>query len=81
VRKCALHQLDVSGAFGGFYERGAGFHASRVQSQRLRRWYYAQVMNLFKDVDAALLIHIGATFGTGVGLMNYSAISAEFEQR
>lgn len=36
---------------------------------------------LFKDVDAALLIHIGANFGTGVGLMNYSAISAEFTFR
>lgn len=36
---------------------------------------------LFKDVDAALLIHIGATFGTGVGLMNYGAISAEFTFR
>ncbi len=36
---------------------------------------------LFKDVDAALLIHIGSTFGTGVGLMNYGAISAEFTFR
>jgi aminobenzoyl-glutamate utilization protein B len=36
---------------------------------------------LFKDIDAALLIHIGATFGTGVGLQNYGAISAEFTFR
>ena len=36
---------------------------------------------LFKDIDAALLIHIGSTFGTGVGLMNYGAISAEFTFR
>ncbi|HEX9193403.1 MAG TPA: amidohydrolase [Burkholderiales bacterium] len=36
---------------------------------------------LFKDIDAALVIHIGSTFGTGVGLMNYGAISAEFTFR
>ncbi|MBC7779840.1 MAG: amidohydrolase [Proteobacteria bacterium] len=36
---------------------------------------------LFKDIDAAMLIHIGATFGTGVGLMNYGAVSAEFTFR
>jgi aminobenzoyl-glutamate utilization protein B len=36
---------------------------------------------LFKDIDAALLIHIGSAFGTGVGLMNYGAISAEFTFR
>jgi len=36
---------------------------------------------LFKDIDAALLIHIGPAFGTGVGLMNYGAISAEFTFR
>ena len=36
---------------------------------------------VFKDVDAALLIHIGSAFGTGVGLMNYAAISAQFTFR
>ncbi len=33
---------------------------------------------LFKDADAAILIHIGDNFGTGYGLLNYAAISAKF---
>jgi aminobenzoyl-glutamate utilization protein B len=33
---------------------------------------------LFKDADAAILIHIGDNFGTGHGLLNYAAISAKF---
>src|SRR5262249_5281738 len=32
----------------------------------------------FKDVDAAILIHIGDNLGTAVGLQNYAAISAKF---
>ena len=32
----------------------------------------------FKDVDAALIIHIGDNSATGYGLMNYAAISAKF---
>ena len=32
----------------------------------------------FKDVDAALIIHIGQNLSTGYGLMNYAAISAKF---
>ena len=35
----------------------------------------------FKDVDAAILIHIGDNFGTGYGLQNYAAISAKFTFR
>lgn len=31
-----------------------------------------------KDVDAALIVHIGDNFSTGWGLQNYSAISATF---
>ena len=33
---------------------------------------------LFKDADAAILVHIGDNFGTGYGLLNYAAISAKF---
>jgi aminobenzoyl-glutamate utilization protein B len=33
---------------------------------------------LFKDADAAILIHIGDNFSTGYGLQNYAAISAKF---
>src|SRR3954462_11571210 len=33
---------------------------------------------LFKDADAAILIHIGENFSTGYGLQNYAAISAKF---
>src|SRR6266567_468102 len=33
---------------------------------------------LFKDADAAMLVHIGANFSTGYGLLNYAAISAKF---
>jgi aminobenzoyl-glutamate utilization protein B len=33
---------------------------------------------LFKDADAAILIHIGENFATGYGLLNYAAISAKF---
>jgi aminobenzoyl-glutamate utilization protein B len=33
---------------------------------------------LFKDADAAILIHIGDNLSTGHGLMNYAAISAKF---
>ena len=33
---------------------------------------------LFKDADAAILIHIGDNFSTGYGLLNYAAISAKF---
>ncbi len=33
---------------------------------------------LFKDADAAILIHIGENFSTGYGLLNYAAISAKF---
>jgi aminobenzoyl-glutamate utilization protein B len=33
---------------------------------------------LFKDADAALIIHIGDNFSTGYGLQNYAAISARF---
>lgn len=36
---------------------------------------------LFRDIDAAMLVHIGSTFGTGYGLMSYAAISAEFTFR
>jgi len=32
----------------------------------------------FKDVDAALIIHIGDNLNTGYGLQNYAAISAKF---
>ncbi len=32
----------------------------------------------FKDADAAILIHIGDSLGTGFGLQNYAAISAKF---
>jgi len=32
----------------------------------------------FKDVDAALIIHIGDNLTTGFGLQNYAAISAKF---
>ncbi|HKA43852.1 MAG TPA: amidohydrolase [Burkholderiales bacterium] len=32
----------------------------------------------FKDVDAAVLIHLGDSLGTAVGLQNYAAISAKF---
>jgi aminobenzoyl-glutamate utilization protein B len=32
----------------------------------------------FKDVDAAILIHIGDTLGTAIGVQNYAAISAKF---
>jgi len=32
----------------------------------------------FKDVDAAILIHIGDNFDTGFGPQNYAAISAKF---
>src|SRR5262249_43233869 len=32
----------------------------------------------FKDVDAAILIHIGDNLGTAVGVQNYAAISAKF---
>lgn len=35
----------------------------------------------FKDTDAAILLHIGDRFGTGVGLMNYAAISATFSYK
>lgn len=33
---------------------------------------------LFKDADAAILLHIGENFATGSGLLNYAAISAKF---
>jgi len=33
---------------------------------------------LFKDADAAIIIHIGDNLGTGFGLLNYAAISAKF---
>ena len=33
---------------------------------------------LFKDADAAMLIHIGDNLSTGYGLQNYAAISAKF---
>src|SRR5690349_2510984 len=33
---------------------------------------------LFKDADAAILIHIGENFATGHGLLNYAAISAKY---
>ena len=33
---------------------------------------------LFKDADAAILVHIGENFATGHGLLNYAAISAKF---
>jgi aminobenzoyl-glutamate utilization protein B len=36
---------------------------------------------LLRDIDAAMLVHIGSTFGTGSGLLNYAAISAEFTFR
>src|SRR5436190_2970762 len=36
---------------------------------------------VFRDIDAAMLVHIGSTFGTGYGLLNYAAISAEFTFR
>jgi aminobenzoyl-glutamate utilization protein B len=36
---------------------------------------------LFKDADAALIIHIGDNFSTGYGLQNYAAISAKFTFR
>jgi aminobenzoyl-glutamate utilization protein B len=36
---------------------------------------------LFKDADAALIIHIGDNFSTGYGLQNYAAISAKFSFR
>jgi aminobenzoyl-glutamate utilization protein B len=36
---------------------------------------------LFKDADAAILIHIGDNLATGYGLMNYAAISAKFTFR
>src|SRR5262249_11822429 len=32
----------------------------------------------FKDVDAAILIHIGDNLGTAIGVQNYAAISAKF---
>src|SRR5262245_40618288 len=32
----------------------------------------------FKDVDAAILIHISDSLGTAVGMQNYAAISAKF---
>jgi aminobenzoyl-glutamate utilization protein B len=35
----------------------------------------------FKDVDAALIVHIGDSFATGWGLQNYAAISARFTYR
>ncbi len=33
---------------------------------------------LFKDADAAIIIHIGDNLGTGFGVLNYAAISAKF---
>lgn len=36
---------------------------------------------MFKDADAAILIHIGDNFSTGSGLLNYAAISAKFTFR
>ena len=36
---------------------------------------------LFRDADAAILVHIGSNLGTGYGLMNYAAISATFTFR
>jgi len=33
---------------------------------------------LYKDADAAILLHIGDTFGASYGLMNYAAISSKF---
>jgi aminobenzoyl-glutamate utilization protein B len=35
----------------------------------------------FKDVDAAVLIHIGDNFATSYGLLNYAAISSKFSFR
>jgi aminobenzoyl-glutamate utilization protein B len=32
----------------------------------------------FKDTDAAIILHIGDSLGTGQGLQNYAAISAKF---
>ena len=51
-----------------------------AEEQIVSRPYLVRA-GMFKDVDAALLIHIAPTFGTGVGLMNYAAISAEFTFR
>ena len=51
-----------------------------AEEQLVSRPFLVRV-GLFKDIDAALLIHIGSTFGTGIGLMNYGAISAEFTFR
>ena len=51
-----------------------------AEEQLVSRPYLVRA-GLFRDVDAAVLIHIGSAFGTGVGLMNYAAISAEFTFR
>jgi aminobenzoyl-glutamate utilization protein B len=51
-----------------------------AEEQLISRPYLVRA-GLFRDVDAAMLVHIGSAFGTGYGLMNYAAISAEFTFR
>jgi aminobenzoyl-glutamate utilization protein B len=48
-----------------------------AEEQLVSRPYLVRA-GLFKDADAAILIHIGDNFSTGSGLLNYAAISAKF---
>jgi len=48
-----------------------------AEEQLVSRPYLVRA-GLFKDADAAILIHIGDNFATGYGLLNYAAISAKY---
>ncbi len=48
-----------------------------AEEQLVSRPYLVRA-GLFKDADIAILLHLGANFAAGYGLMNYAAISAKF---
>lgn len=48
-----------------------------AEEQVISRPFLVRAGN-FKNVDAALIIHIGDNLDTGYGLQNYAAISAKF---
>jgi aminobenzoyl-glutamate utilization protein B len=48
-----------------------------AEEQLMSRPYLVRA-GQYRDVDAAILIHIADSFGTGYGLMNYALIGAKF---
>ena len=65
----AMEQYKIPGTIG--------ISLGPAEEQLISRPYLIR-SGQFKDVDAAILIHIGSELGTGYGIQNYALIGAKF---